>query len=308
MNWIELSIKTDGKFEDLISDKLYNFGSIGVNIDNPLEMQSYIEDSKDTWDFIDIKLKNNKNTYTIIKAYFENINNIKDDIDKLIGEIEVIVGEDSLETEINEVDDEDWNENWKNFFQTLEIGKRIIIKPTWEEVENRGNDIIINLDPGMAFGTGSHETTYMCAEELEKHMKTKDIVYDIGCGSGILSIVAAKLGAKSVLAIDLDDMCVKTTKENTELNYVSDIVEVKKGNLLDVVRGRANIIVANIVAEVIVMMLEQIVDYIEDDGIIITSGIIIDKIDMVRDAFINKGLKIIEIKTMNEWACIVAQI
>lgn len=194
------------------------------------------------------------------------------------------------EITINTVDDEDFAETWKKYYKPIKIGNRILIKPSWEEYTLDENDILIELDPGMAFGTGTHETTAMCTEALEKYVKPEDIVYDIGCGSGILSIVAAKLGAKKVVGVDLDELCVKVSNENIVLNHVKQIVEIKKGNLLDVVEGKANIIVSNIIAEIIASMTKDLKHYLVDNGIFITSGIIIEKIPLVEFCSIGKWI------------------
>jgi ribosomal protein L11 methyltransferase len=146
----------------------------------------------------------------------------------------------------------------------------------------------------------------MCAEALDEFVNENSVVYDVGCGSGILSIVAAKLGAKRVTAIDLDEMCVKVSIENVENNNVNEIVEVKQGNLLDVIDGKANIIVANIIAEILVEMIKSIDEYLEPNGTFIGSGIILEKIDLVKDALLEHGFSIINIKENNGWACIVA--
>jgi len=158
----------------------------------------------------------------------------------------------------------------------------------------------------MAFGTGTHETTILCIRALEKYVKEDDIVYDIGCGSGILSIAATKLGAKKVIGVDLDSVCVKVSNENININEVDSIVEIKKGNLLDVVEGKADIIVSNIIAEVIVDMIPSLKDYLNYDGIFIASGIILEKVEMVETQLIKQGFKILEINQIEDWASIVS--
>ncbi|MCG4584994.1 50S ribosomal protein L11 methyltransferase, partial [Anaerosalibacter bizertensis] len=170
------------------------------------------------------------------------------------------------------------------------------------------DEIIVELDPGMAFGTGTHETTSMCIRQLENHVKKDDKVFDIGCGSGILSIVAAKLGASKVIGVDLDELPVKVSKENIVLNNVQDIVDIRRGNLLNVVDERADLIVSNIIAEIIVDLIKDIKGYLNSGGIFISSGIILEKLPLVEEALKEEGFSILEVSKMKDWACVVAQL
>jgi ribosomal protein L11 methyltransferase len=310
MKWIEVQVKTTTEAEDIVSNILYDLGANGLAIEDPKDILE-LSQSKEDWDFIDPGLIDLDFEGILIKAYFSESEDLPDKIELIKQSIEKSsqynIDDKALgEVIISEVNDDDWAESWKKYYKPKKIGNRIIIKPSWEEYKPKETDLIIELDPGMAFGTGTHETTIMCTEALEKYMKSGTIVYDIGCGSGILSIVAAKLGADKVLGIDLDELCVKVSKENIELNHVENIVEIKKGNLLDVVHGRANIIVSNIIAEIIAGMTKELKDYLEKDGLFIGSGIIIEKVDLVKDSLEQNGFKILEIKKMNDWSCIVA--
>ena len=208
---------------------------------------------------------------------------------------------------INNVDEEDWAQNWKIHYKTEHITNNIIIKPSWETYVGKTNELVIELDPGMAFGTGSHETTIMCARALEEYVDNTKDVFDIGCGSGILSIIAAKLGAKRVLAIDLDPMCVKVTEENININRVSDRVKTQTGNLFDLVDGKADIIVANIIAEIIVGMIPDIKEYLNKDGVFIASGIIESKLPIVQKALHDNGYTIVKILQINGWLAIISK-
>ncbi|WMM23510.1 50S ribosomal protein L11 methyltransferase [Tissierella sp. MB52-C2] len=307
MNWTEVKIRTTAELEDLISSILYDAGATGLAIEDPrdiLELSKY----KENWDFVDPNLINIESDDIFIKAYFSEQENVKEIIEEIRIRMEdnPVIALASNEINISVINDEDFADSWKKYYKPLRIGKKIVIKPSWEECTLEEEDILIELDPGMAFGTGTHETTMMCTEALEEYVKSGDIVYDIGCGSGILSIVAAKLGAEKVVGVDLDEVCVKVSNENIELNNVSDIVEIKNGNLLDVVEGKANIIVSNIIAEIIAKMTKDLKAYLKDNGIFITSGIIVEKIDLVEKALLENGFKVLEIKKKNSWACIVA--
>lgn len=307
MNWAEVQIKTTPEYEELISSILYDVGASGLAIEDPRDILE-LSQSTESWALIDPDLINLEADDIIIKAYFAEA----EDLDYKIQEIKYkiknndILREVQAEITINMVNDEDFADNWKKYYKPTRIGDRILIKPTWEDYAPQEGDLLIELDPGMAFGTGTHETTILCTEALEKYVKEGDIVYDIGCGSGILSIVAAKLGAKKVIAVDLDEVCIKVSNENIRINQVDDIVELKKGNLLDVVEGKANIIVSNIIAEIIVEMIKDLKVHLEDKGIFITSGIIEDKKTMVEKALIENGFKILETRMKNDWALIIA--
>ena len=203
--------------------------------------------------------------------------------------------------------EEDWANNWKKYYKPTLIGEKIVIKPIWEEYKGEDNQLIVELDPGMAFGTGEHETTRMCIKALEKYIKKDSTVFDVGCGSGILAIVAAKLGAKSVVGVDLDPVAVESAKENISYNNVNNI-EILHGNLLDVVDGKADIVVANIIAEVICILTEDVSKAINKGGYFITSGIIHDRVKMVEDKLIECGFEVVNIEKDGEWNCIIAKL
>lgn len=309
MKWTEIKVSTNSENEDIVSSILYDVGAMGLTIEDPndiVELTKRVDD----WDFIDNSLFQSDFEGIIIKAYFSELEDLKNIVEEVKNRLEtepVLVGEQPLgKLIISTVDEKDWAESWKKYYKPKRIGEKIVIKPSWESFEELPNDIIIELDPGMAFGTGTHETTIMCAEALESHVKPHSKVFDIGCGSGVLSIVAAKVGADKVIGVDLDEVCVKVSNENIMINEVENIVEIRHGNLLDVVKEKANIIVANIIAEIIVSITGDIGGFLEDDGIFISSGIIIEKIPMVENALIENGFKILEVRKMNSWACVIA--
>lgn len=307
MNWTEVQIKTTAELEDVISSILYDAGANGLAIEDPRDILEMMK-SKGDWDFIDSSLINQELDGILIKAYFSESDDLENIIQEIRSRIEdnpELIADENIVT-INVLDDNDWAESWKKYYKPIRIGKNIVIKPSWEDYKLVEDDIIIELDPGMAFGTGTHETTMMCTEALEQFVKSGDMVYDIGCGSGILSIVAAKLGASKVVGVDLDELCVKVSNKNIILNNVEDIIEIKSGNLLAVVEGKANIIVSNIIAEVIAKMTKDLKGYLSNNGIFITSGIILEKIELVENALLENGFEILDIVKKNEWACIIA--
>ena len=309
MTWVEVQIKTSSEFEEIVTNIMYDLGVTGLAIEDPRDILEF-ERSEGDWDYIDPDLFGSDLESVTIKAYFPEGEDLADKIEKVRDNIErnpiEKYGYSLGEVTILEVYEKDWAEAWKKYYKPFKVGEKIVIKPTWEEYERNNDEIIIELDPGMAFGTGTHETTILCIRALEKYVKEDDIVYDIGCGSGILSIAATKLGAKKVIGVDLDSVCVKVSNENININEVDSIVEIKKGNLLDVVEGKADIIVSNIIAEVIVDMIPSLKDYLNYDGIFIASGIILEKVEMVETQLIKQGFKILEINQIEDWASIVS--
>lgn len=307
MNWIEVQIKTTDELEEVVSDILYDVGATGLAIEDPRDISELVQ-TEIAWDFIDPSLIDLKINQVIIKAYFAE----DDDVDNIIQNIKnsikrhPMLKEEENKLIINSIDDNDWAESWKKFYKPIKIGKNILIKPTWEDVDVDENTLLIELDPGMAFGTGTHETTIMCAEALEKYVNSGDLVHDIGCGSGILAVIAAKLGAKKVIGVDLDPICTQVSIENIKINKVEDIVEIRRGNLFEIIKGDANVIVSNIIAEVIEEMTIDLKSYMKDGGIFIASGIIIDKIPQVKNALLENNFTILDIIKRNEWACIIS--
>lgn len=211
-----------------------------------------------------------------------------------------------IENEIclNACRNEDWENNWKQYFHSIPVGKRLLIHPTWEEEYDAGDRVVLDIEPGLAFGSGTHETTRLCLAALEKHINEKTAVLDIGCGSGILSIASLLLGAESAVGVDIDALAVKTAIENGEANgFVAPQYQVFQGNLTDEVNGKFDVVVANIVADVIIMFLKNVGKYIKKDGIFITSGIIDTREQDVLDAFEKYGFEVVERHTEKGWVC-----
>ena len=313
MKWTEIAVKIDQDLEEEVQNRLYSLEIKGLSIDDPRQVES-LEQRPEDWDYIDEeiikkKMDSLKDDRITIKVYFseeeepeEKIREIKE----LLKDIEY--KERPIEVTSLEVEEKDWSENWKKFYKTTRIGGRVVIKPSWEEYKEKTGDLVIEIDPGMAFGTGTHETTSMCTEALEKYIKTGDRVYDIGTGSGILAIAAGKLGAKQVLGVDFDPMAVKVAKENVRNNNLEKVVTIEEGDLFKTASDKRDLIVANIMAEIIAGMVVDVKKYLKDEGIFISSGIIVEKIPLVEDRLKEEGFEIIEINKKNAWACIVAKL
>lgn len=212
----------------------------------------------------------------------------------------------SWDVTFKNVDDEDWAHSWKKYWHPMKIGNKIIICPSWEEYETKGEEMKIELDPGSAFGTGTHPTTRLCIVALENYLKENDTVADIGTGSGILAVAAAKLGAKSIIGVDNDPSVIEVAEDNAAKNNCSDKCSFYEGSAKDV-KGQYDIVVANILAEIIVSIMNDLVPLIKSGGKIIFSGIITQKADMVKQSAEEAGLKIIETLTEEEWVAIIAK-
>lgn len=236
MKWVEVQIKTTTEAEEIVANIMYDLGVTGLAIEDPNDILAF-QQSEEDWDYIDPELIKQDYEGVIIKAYFPEDENLSDKIQLVKDNIENIPlrenGKALGSVTITEVYEEDWAEAWKKYYKPIKLGEKIVIKPTWEEYEKKEGEIVIEIDPGMAFGTGTHETTMLCIEALEKYVDENSFVYDVGCGSGILSIVSAKLGAKKVIGVDLDPLCVKISKENVSINKMENRVEILEGNLLD---------------------------------------------------------------------------
>lgn len=313
MKWIEVQIKTTTEAVEIVSNILYEVGVGGLVIEDPNDIIASSEN--ESWDYIDSKLLDQDFEGVIVKGYFEESEDLKDKIELIKENVEKIpqyclnkgLGE-VTEVTTTEIENQDWSKVWKKYYKPKKIGEKVVIKPSWEKYQKKDDELIIEIDPGTAFGTGTHETTIMCIRQLEKHVHNLDTVIDVGCGTGVLSIGAAKLGAISVVGVDLDEECVKVARENVRKNGVANVVQIKSGNMLDNIDCKANIVVANIVANIINLISKDIDKFLEDDGVFIASGIIIDKLQEVKNELVKNGLKIIDETVMGEWACVVSKI
>lgn len=312
MNWIEVTVKTTTEAVEAVSNILLEERCGGVMIEDPKDFL-FQEKNELDWDYVEEEVFNKSNQDgVLIKAYIPEERNVLEFIENIKAKISLLpsydlnIGEGTVS--LNNVNESDWANEWKKYYRPTKIGQRIVVKPTWEDYEEKEGDLIIELDPGMAFGTGTHETTSMCIRELEKYVDSNKRIFDIGCGSGILAIAAAKLGAKEVVAGDLDEVAVRVSKENCELNNVSDKVTVKHGSLFEVVEGKADIIVANIIADIIKMLANDVSKFLNKDGVFISSGIIHAKIDEVVESLEKNKFEIVEIIKLGEWSAIVSKL
>lgn len=317
MKWKKYTIETTTAAEDFMSSMLMNLGIEGIEIEDNIPLTK--EDQADMFiDFLPELPPDEGKSH--VSFYIEDDGTDQSEILK-----KVKIGLEELRDTVDvgsgmilssETEDLDWINNWKKFFSSFTI-ENILIKPTWEDVKPEDKDkFMIEIDPGISFGTGKHETTQLCIRQLIKYIKDgHPKVLDVGCGSGILSIVALKLGASEVVGTDLDTDCMISTHENMKVNHLDEkLGTFYVGNLIDDVdlqkqvgTEEYDIVVANILADVIIPMAPVIPDRLRKGGYFITSGIIDFKEDEVRDAIEKTGLKVIEINHQGEWVNITAQ-
>lgn len=308
--WIEVRVITKSEALEPISGIFYSLDCKGVAIEDPEDILGR-EQGPLTWDFADINVLEHKGKVAVVKAYFAEEDNIEDVLEYVnerlteLKEMGLDLGEAKVEHE--KMHEEDWANTWKQYYKPSKVGEKIVVKPIWEEYEAKDGELVVDLDPGMAFGTGTHETTRMCIQALERYVKEESTVFDVGCGSGILAIAAAKLGAKLAVGVDLDPVAVESSIENVGYNKLNNI-EILHGNLVEVIDGKADIVVANILAEIICILTDDVKRVLKDGGIFITSGIIHDRVDMVCEKLEATGFEVIEKNRDGEWNCIVAKL
>lgn len=305
MKWCEISIQTSHEAVELIAEIFRDLGASGVVIEDPELVNDYITSGK--WDYTDIPIA--KETEVVVeKAYLPVNGELEGRIQTLRQEIKALesrgVNTAPAVLTTAELQDEDWSDTWKQYFHTEKPGERVVIKPTWEEYEPKDDEVVIELDPGAAFGTGTHATTSMCIRQLEKLVKPGMTVFDVGTGSGILSIISAKLGAKNIQAVDYDDSVLKIVEENLEQNNVQDIISVAQSDLMQNVHGKAELVIANIIADIIIRLFDQLDEHLEQGGTLLTSGIIEDRIEDVLAAAEKHGYGVVERLENKGWACI----
>lgn len=285
-----------------ICNIFYGFGATGLKIDEPLKVKNPLDFYRDEKQFLMVDYAVSAyfpmNPYSqrrneLIKNAFEERFNNRDDVVFTI--------------DFYEYDEEDYQNSWKKYLYPEKVSEKFVVKPTWREYEPEEGELVIELDPGRAFGTGSHPTTSLCLKIMEENIKPGNSVIDVGTGSGILMIAAEKLGATGIYGTDIDELAVEATRENLELNNISsDVAKVYLGDLISVVKDKQfDVVVANILADVILLLLKDIFKVVKKDGLIIFSGIIEDKLPEIVKQVEEKGLEILEIKRDKEWRALL---
>ena len=304
MNWTEIKITVPNEYCETASAIANMTVPYGIYIED----YSDLEDK--AWeiahiDLIDEDLVNKQRDIAVIHIYISECDNAAEALEFLK---ERLAAEGvPFKASSDGVDDKDWNENWKKYFHTIEIGEGLAVVPSWEKYENKDNRTVLSIDPGAAFGTGTHATTSLCLELLEGYVSKDSKMLDIGCGSGILSLASVLLGCGSAIGVDIDAQSVKTAKENAEINHITDKTEYIVGDLADKISGKYSLICANIVADVIIRLLPDVGAFMTDGGVLIVSGIIDIRKDDVLKSVKDNGFKVTQEKYKDNWCAFVLE-
>jgi len=322
MKYIEFKVHASRQGIEQVTALFLTKGIDQVSIRDPEDISDIMEEKQEyEWDYVNDELKEELEREPEISAYFEDTPENRELVQQLkiavmmlkSRELEGIYGWDvdfgRLYAEDILIDDEAWKDKWKENFKPVRITEHLVVKPTWEDYEASDGDKVIEIDPGMAFGTGTHETTSLCLRLMEKYIGNAEAgkVLDVGCGSGILSIAAAVMGCEQVLAVDIDEDAVRTAEENIRINGVADTVQAVQGDLIKGIDFKADMIVANLMAELVVMLSESAMAHMKKGGIFISSGILTEKRDMAVEAIKKAGFKIEEVVEDGEWCAVAAR-
>ena len=321
-NWIEIFIETTKEGFEPVSGIIYQCGITGVMIEDADDFEEFLENPARDWDYIEDELveqkhnakngitffvrdnMNGKETFELVKEMLKNAKENEKEID--FG---------SLDITVKNIKEDDWANNWKKYFKPFAVGDKIVIRPSWEEYNDDGNKTVLKIDPGHVFGTGTHETTQLCIELIENYLKKDDMVLDIGCGSGILSIASLLLGAKYADAVDIDPNAIDIAYTNAGMNDIGrETYDVVSGNILEdedlnekYSGKKYDVVEANIVADVIIALTDKIPQYIKDGGVFISSGIIVERLDDVLETLKGHGFEVLEVKKKKGWSAIASR-
>lgn len=310
MDWIELIVHTTTEGSDEVSSILMEAGAAGTMIEDRADIP---DPSKPhgIWEIIDPKLLSSMPEDVLVHAWFEPNESFPPLLDRIRGSLSLLAAEGSrfgsLRLETRSVSDGEWKDVWKKYFKPFYAGRHLVIKPTWEEFTPGPEDRVMEIDPGMAFGSGTHETTAMCLSLLEECIAGSESVIDVGTGSGILAIGAAMFGAGEVLAIDIDPDAVRVAAENVKHNRVDGVVTVRQGNLLDHVDAVCDICVANIISDVIIGFAAPLREHIRPGGLFICSGIVSSRAEEVRIALEKAPYEILRCVNKGEWTAFLSR-
>ena len=312
MKYIEISITTTDFGIEQVTAMLISMGITEAIVEEPLKTIEQIEKTNSyDWDYVDESILNQDGEPKIIvyleedKKGQEKVEIVKTKLTKLKADQIFDLG--SLDVEINIIDDQDWMNSYKEHFKMIQLTESIIVKPSWEEDEFPAGMKVLELDPGMAFGTGDHETTAMCATLMEEvGCKDKDVL-DVGTGSGILAIAASLLGANDILGVDIDPVAVEIAIDNVKINNCGHHVVIKKADLTQGIDFEADIVVANLMAEMVVMLSKAVKNHMKEDAVFISSGILNEKKDMVIAGLNEAGLEVVKVLDRGDWSAIAAK-
>lgn len=306
MDWQEISVKTENQAVEAISDLFYQLGSGGVVINDPELLRKMANSG--TWDAYELPEESLTQTDVIVSGFFPCDQELVGKVEALKAGIAIIFARLAMkpgDISITLVQEEDWGNAWKAFFHPVKISNSLVIRPSWVDYQPRNGELVIDLDPGMAFGTGYHVTTVMCAEHLEEFLKPGMTVLDVGTGTGILAMSAAKLGAGEILAMDFDSVAVRVARDNIQSNGLEDRIIVRQNDLLSGITAKVDLILANIIADVIIKLFPQAKSHLVPGGLILVSGIIGERKDEVARGALNQGFILVKEQEREDW---VAQV
>jgi len=309
MRYIEVKIYTAPEEVDPLTCILTEKGIAGFAVEDIRDIQELMDRKRSyDWDYIDESLINANDIRTNVTFYLDDTEEGRNTLKQIREEL-ANAGAGEYELVSKTVDDSEWKDKWKEYFKPARITERIVIKPTWEEYSPEPGELVIEIDPGMAFGTGTHPTTKLCVKLLEKYLEPgSDTVLDVGCGSGILSVASVLLGAQKVLAVDIDPVAVEVTKENAERNRVSDKITVMEGDLTKGLSVKADIVAANLMADLVILLSKDVSKHLSGKGVYISSGILTERKEEVAAAIKSCGFCILEVLEEGEWCAIAAEL
>ena len=314
MNWTEVKIYTTTAGIDPLTGSMLDLGLQGFMIEDAQDFDEFLHDTTPHWDYVDqAVMEKMKDCETCVTIYVADNPQGMEELMQVRQILARLKAQDPdgkygrLELEMKDVDEEDWSNAWKKYYHPVQVGEHLVVCPSWEAYDRKPDEVVLTLNPGMAFGTGTHETTRLCMELLQKYITPQDTVLDVGCGSGILAITAALLGANRIIGCDIDEVAVKVAGENAALNGVQDRIAFHQGDLTSQVEGSFQIICANIVADVIIRLSEDAGRYLAKDGIFITSGIIDTREQDVLNALEQNGFQVIERRTSGGWVALACK-
>lgn len=312
MDWIELTVLTTTEGADIVSAQLIEAGSAGTAIEDRNDVKLN-QKPEGRWDIMDESILLKMSEDVKVTGYYAADERAADAVADVRARLDALKGMDlgidfgKLEILSGKVNEEDWAECWKAYYKPFKIGEKLAIRPSWTEYVAQPGDMVIELDPGMAFGTGTHETTALCASWLEELVTPGIKAMDLGTGTGILAIAAALLGAKDVLATDIDPVAVRIARENARINHVDGVVRTAEADVLQGIGETADLVVANIITDVIIMIAPAVFRHVNEGGVFLCSGISRCRWDEIVEALEGAGFESIEKRERGEWAAFASK-
>lgn len=321
MQWLELTIKTASAGIDLVAERLTVLGHDSFIIDDQADFDDFLENNKQYWDYVDEDLEQKMQGLSQIRLYIEDGPTAMETVSELRTQMQLLRQQHprqdlgSLEIQLANLQNEDWENNWKQYYQPLPIGEKLLVVPQWLNPENKEGRLPVLLDPGMIFGTGAHASTQMCMMALEQAIHGGETVIDLGSGSGILSITALLLGASTAIGVDIDPKAEDIARDNAAINGLySDRFTAVTGNVigdradLERLAGQYDLVLANIVADVIIPLSPLVPGFMKPDSLFICSGILEQRLPEVRAAIEAAGLEVLTVRMIEDWCQITARL